>query len=137
MHREGYATLSGFDGDDDDWSEEYHELCEEKGWDKAAPPASVITATASIQDPDRTSAWSMMISWPCWKTNLGMNHWVIRRTKLLCSQSLRGWTSEDSMGSDDELKAMLMELRMPRKRARTRQGGTRKQDGCIQLDTHE
>ena len=43
---------------------------------------------------------------------------------------LSGWTSKDSMGSDDELKAMLMELRMPRKRARTRQRGSRKQDGC-------
>ncbi|CAE7025239.1 unnamed protein product [Symbiodinium sp. KB8] len=70
----GYATLSGFDGDDDDWSEEYHELCEEKGWDK----------------------------------DIGLVH-----------DDFMALLEDDSMGSDDELKAMLMELRMPRKRART------------------
>eukprot|EP00439_Symbiodinium_sp_Y106_P065657 s162_g10.t1 len=69
-----YATLSGFDGDDEDWSEEYHELCEEKGWDK----------------------------------DIGLAH-----------DDFMALLEDDSMGSDDELKAMLMELRMPRKRART------------------
>ena len=35
----GYAALSGFDGDDDDWLEEYGDLCEDQGWDKAAEAA--------------------------------------------------------------------------------------------------
>ena len=30
----GYAKLSGFDGDDDDWAEEYEDLCAEQGWNK-------------------------------------------------------------------------------------------------------
>ncbi|CAE7444576.1 unnamed protein product [Symbiodinium natans] len=70
-----YAALSGFDGDDDDWLEEYGDLCEDQGWDK----------------------------------DIGLAH-----------EDFMGMLEDDSMGSDEELKAMLMELRMPRKRgART------------------
>ena len=31
---EGYAALTGFEGDDDEWQEMFSEICEEHGWDK-------------------------------------------------------------------------------------------------------
>ncbi|CAK8992285.1 Uncharacterized protein SCF082_LOCUS3046 [Durusdinium trenchii] len=69
LHR--YAKLSGFDGDDDDWAEEFEELCAEQGWDK--------------------------------EEGLGHHEFLVLM-------------ENESMGSDQELKAMLLELRMPPKR---------------------
>lgn len=66
-----YAKLSGFDGDDDDWAEEYEDLCAEQGWNKE-------------QGLSRAEFSVLM--------------------------------NDDAMGADEELKAILMELRMPQKR---------------------
>ena len=48
----GYAKLSGFDGDDEDWAEEFEDLCAEQGWNKdwnrhsgtaiATPPLHIL-----------------------------------------------------------------------------------------------
>lgn len=65
-----YAKLSGFDGTDDDWAEEYEDLCAEQGWDKVGLSRSEFSTLMS----------------------------------------------DEAMGSDEELKAILMELRMPQKR---------------------
>eukprot|EP00930_Biecheleria_cincta_P103898 TRINITY_DN9600_c0_g3_i1.p1 TRINITY_DN9600_c0_g3~~TRINITY_DN9600_c0_g3_i1.p1 ORF type:complete len:1887 (+),score=453.55 TRINITY_DN9600_c0_g3_i1:247-5907(+) len=32
----GYAELSGFNGSDEDWQQEFYEICQEQGWDEKA-----------------------------------------------------------------------------------------------------
>lgn len=70
-----YAKLSGFDGDDEDWAEEYRELCLDHGWDE----------------------------------ELGLNE----------EDFLHLMADEELMGPLEELRAVLMELRMPLKRRHT------------------
>ncbi|CAJ1398336.1 unnamed protein product [Effrenium voratum] len=69
-----YAVLSGFEGDADEWAEEYEDLCADQGWSKD-------TGISRLE--------------------------------------FAGLMKDEQMGSDEELKAILMELRMSPKKRRT------------------
>eukprot|EP00435_Cladocopium_sp_Y103_P020825 s2652_g5.t1 len=50
-----YAKLSGFDGDDDDWAEEYEDLCAEQGWNKEQGLSRAEFSVLMNDDTRRTS----------------------------------------------------------------------------------
>ena len=45
----GYAVLSGFEGDADEWAEEYEDLCADQGWSK--DPGREMTVVVKIKPP--------------------------------------------------------------------------------------